>query len=124
MLLLQWGDNMPKTLTMLSAVFALVIMTAHPSGATPMRVQLNDATGANAAPAQKAHYGWDDDGYRPYHEYYRPHYYSHSYKRYHYYAPYWYYRGGDWCRAWLHECARRWGWGGWHYRRCLGRHDC
>jgi hypothetical protein len=28
------------------------------------------------------------------------------------------------CRYWRHECARRWGWGGWEFRRCLRRHDC
>jgi hypothetical protein len=28
------------------------------------------------------------------------------------------------CRAWRHECAHRWGWGGWRYRRCLARHGC
>jgi hypothetical protein len=28
------------------------------------------------------------------------------------------------CRAWRHECAARWGWGGWRYRRCLERHGC
>jgi hypothetical protein len=28
------------------------------------------------------------------------------------------------CRAWRRECARRWGWGGWRYRRCLARHAC
>lgn len=28
------------------------------------------------------------------------------------------------CRAWRHECARRWGWGGWRFRRCLARHGC
>jgi hypothetical protein len=25
------------------------------------------------------------------------------------------------CRYWRHECARRWGWGGWEYRRCRRR---
>lgn len=28
------------------------------------------------------------------------------------------------CRAWRNECARRWGWGGWQFRRCLARHGC
>jgi hypothetical protein len=28
------------------------------------------------------------------------------------------------CRYWRHECAQRWGWGGWRYRRCLARHAC
>lgn len=28
------------------------------------------------------------------------------------------------CRAWRHECARRWGVGGWRFRRCLARHGC
>jgi hypothetical protein len=28
------------------------------------------------------------------------------------------------CRYWHNECARRWGWGGWEFRRCLRRHDC
>jgi hypothetical protein len=28
------------------------------------------------------------------------------------------------CRYWRHECARRWGWGDYGYRRCLWRHGC
>lgn len=28
------------------------------------------------------------------------------------------------CRAWRRECGRRWGWGGFRYRRCLARHGC
>ena len=28
------------------------------------------------------------------------------------------------CRGWRAECARRWGWGGWRFRRCLARHGC
>jgi hypothetical protein len=28
------------------------------------------------------------------------------------------------CRAWRRTCARRHGWGGWRYRRCLARHAC
>jgi hypothetical protein len=28
------------------------------------------------------------------------------------------------CRAWRHECARRWGWGGPRFRRCLAIHAC
>lgn len=28
------------------------------------------------------------------------------------------------CRFWRRECARRWGWGGREYRRCLRRHGC
>lgn len=28
------------------------------------------------------------------------------------------------CHAWRRECADRWGWGGWRFRRCLDRHGC
>jgi hypothetical protein len=28
------------------------------------------------------------------------------------------------CRAWRRECAVRWGWGGWRYRRCVRLHGC
>ena len=28
------------------------------------------------------------------------------------------------CHYWRRECARRWGWGGWEFRRCLWRHGC
>lgn len=28
------------------------------------------------------------------------------------------------CHYGRHECARRWGWGGWEFRRCLWRHGC
>jgi hypothetical protein len=28
------------------------------------------------------------------------------------------------CRAWRHECAARWGWGGRRFHRCLARHGC
>ncbi len=30
----------------------------------------------------------------------------------------------DRCHAWRRECARRWGWGGWEFRRCLRCHGC
>jgi hypothetical protein len=33
-------------------------------------------------------------------------------------------RSYGYCRAWRHECAERWGWGGWGFRRCLARHGC
>lgn len=33
-------------------------------------------------------------------------------------------RWGGRCRAWRHECADRWGWGGPGFRRCLWRHGC
>ena len=32
--------------------------------------------------------------------------------------------GFGYCRAWRHECADRWGWGTWQFRRCLRRHGC
>jgi hypothetical protein len=28
------------------------------------------------------------------------------------------------CWFWRNECASRWGWGGWRFRRCLIRHGC
>jgi hypothetical protein len=28
------------------------------------------------------------------------------------------------CRFWLRECAFRWDWGTWEFRRCLRRHAC
>lgn len=28
------------------------------------------------------------------------------------------------CVRWRHICARRWGWGGWRFRRCMVRHGC
>ncbi len=28
------------------------------------------------------------------------------------------------CRAWRRECAARWGWGGYRFRRCMARHGC
>ncbi|MDX2289814.1 MAG: hypothetical protein NW217_13455 [Hyphomicrobiaceae bacterium] len=31
---------------------------------------------------------------------------------------------GNRCRIWRHECADRWGWGGWRFRRCLRNHGC
>jgi len=34
-----------------------------------------------------------------------------------------YWRGGH-CVRWRHICARRWGWGGWRFRRCVIRHGC
>jgi len=33
-------------------------------------------------------------------------------------------RGGPRCWYWRNECAARWGWGTWRYRRCLARHGC
>lgn len=31
---------------------------------------------------------------------------------------------GPRCWAWRRECAARWGWGTWRFRRCLARHGC
>lgn len=31
-------------------------------------------------------------------------------------------RGYGYCRSWRRECADRWGWGGYRFRRCLDRH--
>src|SRR5215468_5335869 len=28
------------------------------------------------------------------------------------------------CRRMRHECAERWGWGTWEFRRCVRRHGC
>lgn len=28
------------------------------------------------------------------------------------------------CRHERHECAERWGWGTWEFRRCVRRHGC
>lgn len=28
------------------------------------------------------------------------------------------------CWFWRNECAARWGWGNWRFRRCLWRHGC
>jgi hypothetical protein len=28
------------------------------------------------------------------------------------------------CVYWRHECAHRWGWGNWRWRRCLIWHGC
>jgi hypothetical protein len=33
-------------------------------------------------------------------------------------------RPGVRCWAWRKECAARWGWGTWRFRRCLARHGC
>ena len=33
------------------------------------------------------------------------------------------YWGGS-CRAWAHECAARWGWHSWRWRRCMAIHAC
>jgi hypothetical protein len=28
------------------------------------------------------------------------------------------------CRWWARECAYRWGWGSWRFRRCMRWHGC
>jgi hypothetical protein len=33
-------------------------------------------------------------------------------------------RGGPRCWYWRNECAARWGWGNWRFRRCLANHGC
>ncbi|MFA5950544.1 MAG: glycosyl hydrolase family 5 [Hyphomicrobium sp.] len=33
-------------------------------------------------------------------------------------------RHGGRCQAWRHECADRWGWGTWRFRRCVIAHGC
>ncbi len=30
----------------------------------------------------------------------------------------------NYCVRWRHECAHRWGWGTWRFRRCLTGHGC
>ena len=30
----------------------------------------------------------------------------------------------NYCHRWRRECAHRWGWGGWRYRRCLSIRGC
>ncbi len=32
--------------------------------------------------------------------------------------------GFGYCRSWRHECAARWGWGTWRFRRCMNIHGC
>jgi hypothetical protein len=28
------------------------------------------------------------------------------------------------CVRWRHNCANRWGWGSWRFRRCVRHHGC
>ena len=30
----------------------------------------------------------------------------------------------NYCSRWRNECAHRWGWGTWRYRRCITAHGC
>ena len=30
----------------------------------------------------------------------------------------------NYCGRWRHECADRWGWNTWRFRRCLRWHEC
>jgi hypothetical protein len=34
------------------------------------------------------------------------------------------YRRHNSCHFWRNECADRWGWGTWRYRRCVRNHGC
>jgi hypothetical protein len=109
-------------LAILSGLFAAAVVLAPPtSHAAPVlgAALVEDAAGASMV--EKAHYG---GGYYGYRWGYYAHYPQHHYRPLYYYPPYQYYRGYDWCRAWHHECAKRWGWGGWRFRQCLWRHDC
>ena len=58
--------------------------------------------------------------YRRHHHHWRRHH-HHPHRWHHYHR----YDGGyGRCRAWRHECASRWGWGGHGFHRCLWRHGC
>jgi hypothetical protein len=54
----------------------------------------------------------------------------HRWRRWHHRGPVVRFYGGGggggygYCRSWRHECAERWGWGGWQFQRCLARHGC
>jgi hypothetical protein len=93
----------------------LVPLPASAATGTPMSTAPVTEDGATLL----QNVGWGRPYYRD--DYYRGGYYR---DRYSYRGGY--YGDGYWrrCRAWRHECASRWGWGGWEYRRCLRRHDC
>jgi hypothetical protein len=106
----------------LMAGLVLIATTLMPPVAEAATMSpMTTAAGAGASEgslAHQAHYGryrrWDND------------YELRRYPHYRYYRPDYYYRDRyyDRCRYWRHECARRWGRGGWEFRRCLWRHDC
>jgi hypothetical protein len=72
-----------------------------------------------SAIVQKAQWYADDWRYRRYRGYEED--YDWRYRQRYEYGRFGYYSR---CHYWRQECARRWGWGGWEYRRCLRDHGC
>lgn len=124
---------MARKLPLMAGLFVMAaVMTPHVTAAGPITPMTAAAAGAlDGSLVQQAQYGgyrryYDDDNsyprYRRYPDYRRHNdYRRYDYRRYHYDHRDGYDRR---CRYWRRECADRWGWGGWEFRRCLYRHGC
>lgn len=110
---------MPRKLSVLLGLCVSAALLA-PAGASAAMLPVDTAKVVQGTSAiEKTQYRRHHHHWRPY----RPHRWHHfnSYR-----GGYGYYPGGGYgrCRAWRHECASRWGWGGGGYNRCLWRHGC
>jgi hypothetical protein len=95
---IEWRKGMPRKFSVLLGLCVATALLA-PAGASAATVPVDTAKIAGGTSAiEKTHY-------RHHHHHYRP-------------------GGYGRCRAWRHECASRWGWGGHGFRRCLWRHGC
>lgn len=82
-------------------------VSAVPSQAAPISMNMTLAdTAAGKSLAKQVHY--------------RPYYHGHAGNHRGEYR----HRHHNRCRAWHNECADRWGWGTWRFRRCVIRHGC
>jgi hypothetical protein len=109
-------EGMPRKFVGLLGLCVAAALLA-PAGASAAALPVGTAKIAEGTSAiEKTHY-------RHRHHHWRHHHHRrHGWHHHHHYR---HYRGGyGRCRGWRHECASRWGWGGYNYDRCLWRHGC
>ncbi len=109
---------MPRKFAIVLGLCAMAAL-AVPGGASAASLPVEAAkSAAETSAVDKAHYRE--------HRHWRHRHHDHRWHHRHYRRDYFYGGGGGYgrCRAWRHECAERWGWGGHGFRRCLWRHGC
>ena len=107
-------EGMPRKFVGLLGLCVAAALLA-PAGASAAALPVGTAKIAEGTSAiEKTHY-------RHRHHHWRHHHHRwHGWHHHHHYRPGGYGR----CRAWRHECASRWGWGGHGFHLCLWRHGC
>jgi hypothetical protein len=101
-------DDMRLKLALASSVVAATIVAASGAGAAGAASPAFSPAASASNAVQRVEYDWREHR-RLHHGYW--------------YGAYRYDHGG-YCGRERHECAERWGWGGWGFRRCVERHGC